>query len=630
MFYNSFTTHQPLPCPSIATLWRVQRTIAAVLALTPLLILPFCFFYYDVTPKIAVALIGTAIALLLLLRDSALNEVRRLWSDPLGCCFCLLTAAQLIWLLLSTVFSSDPALSWNGGNWRRFGFVSQCAVAVLAFLIASSCSPSRLRILLRAITVAGAAVALYGILQYFGVDPILPSASYHVGDGVLAIVRPPSTLGQADYFAGYLIYVVFLGAALAVTESRPVWKALAAVAAVGGSAAVVFSGTRGALLGLATGAVSLWIWKRPRFTRRHAILTAGLCAGGLMFYFAPAGLQLRARTQWAMEDLRGGARIWLWRDALRMAEKRWLIGFGTDTFGREFPRYQSVALSRAFPDFYHESPHNIFLDALVSEGIPGLAILAGFAVLGFVAAGRANVSQQRAAPFLTAALVAGLISNLFVCFTLPGALYFYATIAMLVSLATLPRNLVTESAPKALRVPAFALSLTAVAMFLYFTVRITASDVVLLRAKGDLEAGRIQDSIAAYTSSQRWHVAGSNDDLFFSRALALRASQPAFLIARRAPEASEEPQNAWFNLAGFYANQNDAVDVEACLRRSVEASPTWFKSHWALAQLLMLIGRRPEALAEAMRAADLDGGKDPEVANFLQTVHHRSSPPDAE
>ena len=57
-------------------------------------------------------------------------------------------------------------------------------------------------------------------------------------------------------------------------------------------------------------------------------------------------------------------------------------------------------------------------------------------------------------------------------------------------------------------------------MFLYFTIRLTASDLALKRAKRDLDAGRIEESVAAYATSQRWHLAGSSDDLYFSRALA--------------------------------------------------------------------------------------------------------------
>jgi O-antigen ligase len=621
----------------------VQLTIAAVLAFTPLLILPAFFFSYDVTPKLAVVLIGTAIGIVLFLRDFRLAGVRRLWANPLGRCFCLLATAQLISLLLSTVLSGNPALAWNGGNWRRLGFVSQSAVIALGFLIAVSCLESGVRVLLRATTAAGVATALYGILQYFGADPLLPSASYHIGEGVMSIVRPPSTLGHSDYFAGYLLYVVFLGAALPAAEAKPVWKVLGAAAAVAGSAAIVLTGTRGALLGLAVGAISLWIWKRPRFTRGHVAIAAGLCAVGLVFYFSPVGLQLRARSHWALEDPRGGARLGLWRDSLRMASQRLLIGFGPETFGLEFPRYQSVELSRAYPDFYHESPHNIFLDALVSQGIPGVGIVAGFVAVAWFAARRAVSQGQRAAPYLASALVAGLTAGLFVCFTLPGALYFYATVAMLAGLA-IPRAAEAAESRPALefRVPAFALGLTAVAMFLYVVVRLTAADLALERAKRDMDAGRIEDSVAAYAWSERWHLAGSSDDLYFSRALAaisptasnparvLIASQQAFTVAQRAVETSEEQQNAWYNLAGFYAAQNDLAGVEACLRRSVDASPNWFKSHWALAQVLLFAGRRTEAMAEAARAADLDGGKDPEIAKFLQSLHHHMASVKAE
>jgi O-antigen ligase len=605
---------------------NLQFTIAAVLALTPLLILPAFFFYYDIAPKIAVALIGAAIALLLFLSGTTLQHARRLWAHPIGRWFCVLAASQFASLLLSTFFSSNPALAWNGGNWRRFGGVSQSAILALGFLIAVSCSQSGLRILVRATAAAGTAAALYGIVQYFGVDPILPSTGYHVGEGVRAIVRPPSTLGHADYFAGYLLYVVFLGAALLATESKSAWKALGAAATVAGSAAIVLSGTRGALLGLAAGALLLWIWNRPRLKRRHALLAAGVCAAGLVFYVSPAGLKLRARGQWVLEDLRGGARLQLWRDSLRMASQRPLAGFGPDTFALEFPHYQSAELSQAYPDFYHESPHNIFLDALVSDGILGLAILAGFAALAWFAARRAAAQGNRAAPYLVSALVAGLIAGLFVCFTLTGALYFYATIAMLTGLAmwdgaptAQPRH-PRASVLMAVRVAALA----AIAMFLYFTVRLTTSDLALKQAQRDLDAGRIEKSVAAYATSQRWHPGGSSDDLYFSRALAGasgNASNQAFLLARSAAETSEERQNAWYNLAGFYAARNDAAGVESCLRRSVDASPNWFKSHLALAQLLLLSGRRAEAVAEADRAANLDGAKDPEIAKFLQSVH---------
>lgn len=592
---------------------RCDLAMAITLAAIPLAIMPHCFFFYDITPKLAVGLIGIAVTLVLFTREGIARRFGCLWSSRLGRIFCLLILAQIISLLASTVFSTHPALSWNGGNWRRLGFVSQVAVILFAWIAAAS--GRALGMCLRVSAAAGVVAALYGILQYFGIDPILPAAAYHVGDGVTAIVRPPSTLGHADYFAGYMLYIVFFGAALIATESSRWWKFIGSLAAFAGSAAIVLSGTRGAIVALAAGALVIAIWTRPRLTPRHAILAAALCASAAAFLLSPAGARLRARWHWARDDVRGGARLLLWRDSLRMARERPLTGFGPETFGLEFPRFQSVALSQAYPDFYHESPHDIFLDALVSQGIPGLLLLAAFVALPCFA-GRMQVG----APYLLAALVAGIVSGFFVCFTLTGALYFYVTVALLIGQAIpeIPRQ--SSRSRAAALVPVCV----SVAIFLYLAIQSAASDLLLARAKHDLDAGRIAAAVTTYAKSQQWHPAGSSDDLYFSRALAAAsrsASAQAFRIAKGAVETSEERQNAWYSLAGFYAAGNDLAGVETCLRLSEEASPNWFKPHWALAQVLLLSGRRAEAKAEAARAADLDGGKDPEIANLLQSLH---------
>lgn len=590
---------------------RCEVALAATLAAAPLVIVPHYFFFYDITPKIAVTLVGISVTLLLFVRDG--KHLGRLWASRLGRGFLLLAAAQIVSLLISTVFSTHPALAWNGSNWRRLGFISQFALIAFAFMVAAE--GRALRMILRVTTLAGIAASAYGILQYFGIDPLLASSAYHVGEGATTIVRPPSTLGHADYFAGYLLYVVFFGAALVETESTRWWRAMGAMAAILGSTGIVLSGTRGAMLALAVGAGFLSIWKRPRVRIQQAITAIGLCALAGAFYVSPGGAQLRARWHWARDDARGGARLLLWRDSLRMANQRPLIGFGPETFELEFPRYQSVALSQAYPDFYHESPHNIFIDALTSAGLPGLVCFAGFAGLGWFAGRKA-----RGAAYLTGALVAGCVGGFFVCFTFTGCLYFYATIALLVNLGIPEPSRETPRLPAAMQLAAVA----AIAVFLSFAVQVSLSDTLLARAKLDLDTGRIAGAVSVYAQSQHWHTAGSSDDLYFSRALAAAsrsASPQAFQIAKRAVETSEERQNAWYNLAAFYATRNDLPGVVTALRRCGEASPNWFKPHWALAQALLISGQRPEATAEAARAAHLDGAKDPEIAKFLQSLH---------
>ena len=71
-------------------------------------------------------------------------------------------------------------------------------------------------------------------------------------------------------------------------------------------------------------------------------------------------------------------------------------------------------------------------------------------------------------------------------------------------------------------------------------------------------------------------------------------------------------------MATLHARQNDFAQTERCLREAIASSPNWFKPHWMLAQVLEAKGRREQALAEAQVAADLDGGKNPEVLQVLQ------------
>ena len=93
----------------------------------------------------------------------------------------------------------------------------------------------------------------------------------------------------------------------------------------------------------------------------------------------------------------------------------------------------------------------------------------------------------------------------------------------------------------------------------------------------------------------------------------------------RATRTAEDPFNAWYSLAGLYAVENDAAGAEKSLRAAIAANPNWFKPHWALAQLLQLENRTGDAVREASLAAELNAGKNPEVAHTLREIRDRSA-----
>lgn len=226
---------------------------------------------------------------------------------------------------------------------------------------------------------------------------------------------------------------------------------------------------------------------------------------------------------------------------------------------------------------------------------------------------------------MPAALAAGIVSQQFTVFTVPTALIFYTTIALAIGCAA-------EPAPPrrsgALRIGA---SVTALAL-LYLAARFTIADHALALAKRSIESGDVSAASAQYAQYERWRLPGTSSDLWYSRAwlglarktpdpvVRLRAITQSGAAALRATQTAEDPFNAWYNLAALYASQNDAAGAERSLRAAIAANPNWFKPHWTLAQVLRLEGRITEAAREADLAAELNGGKNPEVARTLEEI----------
>jgi O-antigen ligase len=558
---------------------------AVGIGLIALMIAPGFFFYFDITAKLIVVLVLAAIGGL---------GLRPAMRTP----FSALIAASLLSLFVSTVLSSAPAISAFGTNWRRFGAIPQAAILVWAWFL--SAHAHRVLPMLRILAITGALTAVYGIAQYFGWDPFLPASAYHVGEGVWTIVRPPSTLGYVSYFATWLLFIVFLSLAI----PGRIWRVVAALAAV----AIVFTGTRAAVLGLAAGAAVWLFWRGWRVSWRTIATAAAVLAAGAIFYYSPPGWQLRSRMRWFVEDPWGGARLLLWRDSARMAAHRLPAGYGPETFTAQFPRYQSPELERAYPDFAHESPHNIFLDALVAQGIPGVLALVGLCGLGFRAAWRARNRHPGVAPGLAGALSAGLVAQQFTAFTIPTAVIFLSTIAFAVGL----------DAPEPERARPILWSPIAAAL-LILAGWFALADRALARTKAELSAGELAAAARSYVS---WRMPGAASDLWYSRALVRAGDLPGAIAAGlRATTTAEDPFNAWYSLSALYAAQNDLQRVEISLRNAIQANPTWFKPHWTLARLLAMTHRTAEARSEAALALDLDAGKHAEVAQTTLGLH---------
>jgi len=604
----------------------MQSIAAGIVIAIPLALAPGLLFYYDVTPKAGILLSAAAILLLWTAwkpQTSVVFLTSRFgrWNAVLASAFILLT-------VVAAANSPSVSLAWNGSNWRRWGAVEQIATVVCALLVASIArsAPSSRLVILRALCVAGVVAAAYGILQYFGFDPLLQSATYLVGEGSYQIVRPPGPLGHSDYFAAFLLWPIFAGSALWLADGRA-GRWLGAAAVLTGVVSLILAGSRGALLGLLAGSAIL-MWQRRPHIRLVAVSLVILVTAAAAFYVSPAGTRLRARAFWISEDPAGGARLLLWRDSARMSAGRLSTGFGPDTFVAEFPQYQSAELARAYPDFYHESPHNVFLDALNGQGAAGVVLLALWIAIGVAAGLRAPPELRLVAGALLAGLIATLVAQQFVVFVIPTAFLFFLGIGLLTGLE--PGGSDTISMP--IRTALALCSIVAAVLLTVTCSRLVAADASLARLRASLDAGNHAHAASLWESSKRQRSSGVTADLYFSRRWAdaasktqdplekLRLSALVIETARLATAMPEQRQNAWYNFAMLAAAMNDSKTVEASLRAAIQAGPQWFKPHWALARLLYSAGRTDEAREEAKLAVDLDGRKNAEVIESLGEI----------
>jgi O-antigen ligase len=286
--------------------------------------------------------------------------VKTLWEGRAGKIFLLLAAAQFVSLAVSTVFSTQPVLSMAGTVWRRFGPIEQTAILVIACAVATIADR---RILLRGIVAGGGIASVYGIAQYAGIDPFLERSLYAVGY-LGSVVRPPATMGHAIYFSAYLVPVTMAAAHEALTERSVWWKYAGAATAILAPVAILLSGTRASLLALVV-AVAMF------FRRRSSAEGIGMWVRGAaavavitgVIVLSPAGKTFFNRVQQWRQDA-GGPRTGVWHDSLSLIAEHPLSGAGPETFAAEFRRVESTDLSRRYPDFYHETPHNVFVDAV--------------------------------------------------------------------------------------------------------------------------------------------------------------------------------------------------------------------------------------------------------------------------
>ncbi len=327
-------------------------------------------------------------------------------------------AMALVFLaLLSTILSVSPMASLSGAYLRYEGLTSLLIYAALLFLAVQHFDSERKRLALaKAVVVGAVIVAIYGIIQGLGLDPIA------WGSATFEMSRTFSTLGNPIVLGGYLAVAFAIALALAISSKGAVrsaqWAAACAVIAV----PLATSLSRGAWIAAGFGAALALLavaqLEKGRTRRRLkggaiaiAVAAVALSAG----YLAGAAEGPRSRLLTLASPLQGSgsSRIEIWKSAISMMEARPILGSGPDTFGLVFPRYETLKSARLFPETLADNAHNLVLQTGATLGIP--ALLSYLALIGayyveFFRRGRNSAAQIAFAAGIAAFFAQSLFS----------------------------------------------------------------------------------------------------------------------------------------------------------------------------------------------------------------------------
>lgn len=220
-----------------------------------------------------------------------------------------------------------------------------------------------------------ATVSLYAILQLAGAFEI-----HQGGD------RLDATLGNATYLAVYNLFHVFLALLMAVRSPRMGSRILYSLLAALNAFILIYTATRGAILGLVGGlflaTILIAIFERAQPLLRKTAL------GFLAFLVVVSGLfflvhdttyvrQHNVLSRVANISLsEGSTRFAIWGIALQGVKEKPLLGWGQENFNIVFNKYYDAKLYTQEPWFDHV--HNIVFDWLIAGGL--LTALAYFAI----------------------------------------------------------------------------------------------------------------------------------------------------------------------------------------------------------------------------------------------------------
>ncbi len=391
---------------------KILYWCAGLILTIPLLITPFTLYPYvhgKTLMTIGVMLIGLAIFLYARYRGSAPS----IGKSPI-----FVTVMVFLGCMLTVSFFGVNFERSFWGSWPRLlGLFHIMIISIFAFAWATNATKTDWRRLMRLGLYISAIVSGLAILQKF--FPLFVWHGYRVG----------STLDNPSFLAGYLIFIIFWGLLLLVQE----WRWSIAIITILNGLVLIFTRTRGAVIGLIIGLIlsaGVMIFKKEsrRYGWRILLLVIGGLGGVLLLDWGTVQRLLVIGTG----DTTVVVRLMVWK----IAWQGWLahpfLGWGFENFNAVFNVfYNPLLLKFSYGETFADKAHNFPLEILTTTGMTGIIAYIGlfvaviYSLWRMVKIGR---MEHREASLLYGLLVAYMISLSFLFDQLFTSILFLLTL----------------------------------------------------------------------------------------------------------------------------------------------------------------------------------------------------------